>query len=107
MTEATREINGIQITTVRGVELTTADWFARKNLLNPINGDSVLAILKETDKAIYAIYGNKFGRKKTMWIPKSVLNEVKANYEDFWSYVITSDWNTAMNEIRLEAKMWR
>lgn len=105
MTKATREINGIQITTVKGLELRTADWFARKNMLN-ISGDSVLAIIKETEKAIYAIYGNMFGTKKTMWIPKSVLKK-EEKYEDFWGYVITADWNTAMDEIRLEADMWR
>ena len=48
-----------------------------------------------------------FGAKKSMWIPKSVLKEEEANYEDYWSYVITADWQTAMNEIKLEASMWR
>ena len=105
MTKATREVNGVEITTVRGIMLKTLDWFATKNLLNPLNGDSILAIIKETDRAIYAIYGNKFGRKKTIWIPKSVLKECEM-YDDYWSYVITSDWETAMNEIRLEARQW-
>ena len=105
MTKATTTVNGIEVTLVRGISLKTADWFARKNANK--QGDSVLAILKESDRAIYAIYGNMFGNKKSMWIPKSVLKEETAEYEDFWGYVETSDWQTAMNEIKNEASMWR
>lgn len=105
-TMATRKIDGVEITTVRGVELRTADWFRRKNAVNALCDDSVLAIIKETEKAIYAIYGNKFGARRTIWIPKSALKEVEANYEDFWGYVITSSWETAVDEIKLEASMW-
>lgn len=99
--------NGIELKTVEGVFLRTAPWFARKNMVNPIQGDEVLAIIKETEKAVYAIYGNKFGSKKTIWIPKSALVEEPAFYDEYWSYVITSDWNLAMNEIKLEAGTWR
>lgn len=106
MTKATANRNGIEITLVRGIELTTADWFARKNRVSD-SGDRVLAIVKETEKAVYAIYGSLCGAKKSMWIPKSVLREEEANYEEYWSYVITADWQTAMNEIKLEASMWR
>lgn len=106
MTKATTTVNGIEITIVRGISLQTADWFARKNRVSQY-GDRILAILKETEKAVYAIYGNICGVRKTMWIPKSVIREEKAQYEDFWSHVVTSDWGTAMAEINLEASMWR
>ena len=105
-TTATTKINGIEVTTVRGIKSFVSDWFAGKNGI-AVENHRVLAILKETEKAVYAIYGNKFGEKKTLWIPKSLIVEEPANYDDYWSYVVTGDWNTAMNEIKLEASMWR
>ena len=55
---------------IMDTRMNIAEWFARKNELG---GTSVYVILKETEKAVYAICGNMFGRMKTTWIPKSLI----------------------------------
>ena len=61
-----------------GKSITVKEWFANKianEVGRNINMCDVFGILKETEKAVYAMVslGNK--SRKTMWIPKSVLIE--------------------------------
>lgn len=57
---------------------TVKDWFANK-IANEIKMNismcDVFAVLKETEKAVYAMLNLGCDRKKTMWVPKSVLVE--------------------------------
>lgn len=54
------------------------DWFANK-IANEIRMDiemcTVFAILKETEKAVYAMLNLGTNERRCMWIPKSVLVE--------------------------------
>lgn len=57
---------------------TVKDWFANKianEIKMNINMCDVFAVLKETEKAVYAMLNLGCDRKKTMWVPKSVLVE--------------------------------
>lgn len=60
------------------------DWFANK-VANEIKRNiymcDVFAILKETDKAVYAMLNLGTDLKKTMWIPKSVLIESEVGFD--------------------------
>lgn len=86
-------------------EIKIADWFAQKNDIDMgLFGADVYAILKETEKAIYAIVGNMFGRVKTTWIPKSVLSYKEASSSTFC--IAGCEWKEAMELIRSEARMW-
>ena len=58
--------------------LTVKDWFANKvanELGKNITMCDVFAILKETEKAVYAMLNVGCYQRKTMWIPKSMLVE--------------------------------
>lgn len=58
--------------------ITVKDWFANKvanELGKNITMCDVFAILKETEKAVYAMLNVGCYQRKTMWIPKSVLVE--------------------------------
>lgn len=48
------------------------DWFAAKNDLG--NGN-IVAVIKETEKAVYALVWTSFNNRKTCWIPKSCILE--------------------------------
>ncbi len=47
------------------------DWFAAKNDLG--NGQ-IVAIIKESEKAVYALVWTSFNNRKTTWIPKSCID---------------------------------
>lgn len=75
-----------------GKSYTVKDWFASKvaqEVKKNIFCCDVFAVLKETDKAVYAMLNLGCDSRKTMWVPKSVLieNEVgetetgSVNYE--------------------------
>lgn len=91
-------------TIIKGTEKAVPDWFIKKNGLHD---GHILAILKETEKAVYAIWGDKFGAKKTTWIPKSIIKDFSTCYSDQWGYLISDNWEEAMTEIRIEANSWR
>ena len=59
-----------------GISYTVKDWFANK-IANEVRRNimmcDVFCILKETDKAIYAVLNCGYKCRKTTWIPKSVL----------------------------------
>lgn len=62
---------------------TVKDWFANK-VANEVGKNiticEVFAILKETEKAVYAMLNLGCDSRKTMWVPKSVLVEIESNY---------------------------
>ena len=61
------------------------DWFANKvanEVHRNINMCDVFAILKETEKAVYAVLNLGCEFHKTMWIPKSVLIENEVGTDD-------------------------
>ena len=60
-----------------GKNLTVKDWFGRKKMAE-CGFDScwcfqIWAVLKETEKAVYAMVNFGIGKVRTFWIPKSVL----------------------------------
>ena len=66
------------MTVKTGKSYSVKDWFANKvanELGRNISMCDVFAILKETEKAVYAMLNLGTFSKKTMWIPKSVLIE--------------------------------
>lgn len=61
-----------------GKSITVKDWFANKvaqEARRNINMCDVFGIIKESEKAVYAMLNLGCRSKKTMWIPKSVLIE--------------------------------
>ena len=61
-----------------GISFTVKDWFANKvaqEVKMNINMCDVFGILKESEKAVYAVLNLGCRKHKTMWIPKSVLIE--------------------------------
>ncbi len=62
------------------------DWFAAKNDLG--NGQ-IVAIIKETEKAIYALVWTSFNNRKTTWIPKSCIES--RDEEDVYKQTIIAD----------------
>lgn len=90
-----------------GKSYTVKEWFATK-IANEakmnISACDVFAIIKETDKAVYALLNIGHGHCKTTWIPKSALVErevymnpfKEANYETY----IASDYKEALNNFR-------
>lgn len=82
---------------------TVKDWFANKianEVQKNISMCDVFCILRETEKAVYAIMnlGTNFAR--TMWVPKSVLVEIDSDRET----LTLSDYNEAMSRFYA---MWR
>ena len=82
---------------------TVKEWFANKianEVRRNISMCEVFCILKETDKAVYAIMnlGTNFAR--TMWVPKSVLVENDKDHET----LRISDYNEAMSRFYA---MWK
>lgn len=66
------------MTVKKGKSYTVKEWFANKvaeEVKQNITDCDVFAVIKETEKAVYAMLYIGFERKKTMWIPKSVLVE--------------------------------
>ena len=69
-----------------GKSYTVKDWFANKvanEVKMNISACDLFAILKESEKAVYAMLDLGHGKKKTMWIPKSVLVEREVSEEAF------------------------
>lgn len=82
---------------------TVKEWFANK-IANEVRRNilicEVFCILKETEKAVYAIMNLGTNFSRTMWVPKSVLVENENGHET----LRIADYNEAMS--RLHA-MWR
>lgn len=79
--------------------LTVKDWFAEKiakDLSRKIDMCDVFAILKETDKAVYAMLNIGVYLRKTMWIPKSVLIEEDPAEHGDNRVIYTDDYDLAV-----------
>ena len=84
------------------MKYTVKDWFLNKianELHRTITSFGIFAILKEADKAVYAMCSISADKSKTMWIPKSVLEET--NLGQAVRYI--EDYNEALKEFHA---MW-
>lgn len=69
-----------------GKNYSVKEWFANKvaqEVKRNINMCDVFGILKETEKAIYAVLNLGTNFSKIMWIPKSVLVDSESAYETY------------------------
>ena len=79
--------------------ITTKDRFANKianELGKNITMCYVFAILKETEKAVYAMLNVGCYQHKTMWIPKSVLVEEDVPDDSNHKVIYTDDYDRAV-----------
>jgi len=79
---------------------TVKDWFANKvarDVHRNIFMCDVFCILKETDKAVYAMLNLGTNFHKTMWVPKSVLVSKENGHET----LRISDYDEALFEFKL------
>lgn len=79
--------------------ITVKDWFANKaanELGKNITMCDVFAILKETEKAVYAMLNVGCYQRKTMWIPKSVLVEENPAEHGDNRVIYTDDYDLAV-----------
>lgn len=78
------------------------DWFANK-LANEIKHNicsaDIFAILKETEKAVYAMISLSANRSKCVWIPKSCIEKSEGSI-DFRTRT-NIDYDAALNEFHL------
>lgn len=75
---------------------TVKDWFANKvanEVKRNISMCDVFCIIKETEKAVYAMLNLGTNMSKTMWVPKSVLVEKEGGAET----LMVSDYNEAVS----------
>ena len=84
-----------------GKSITVKTWFANKvaqELKRNINMCDVFGILKETEKAYYAVLNVGCHSSKTMWIPKSVVIEnEKSDYHETMRF---DSYDEAIEEFR-------
>lgn len=65
---------------------TVKEWFANKvanEVRENIHMCEVFSILKQTEKAVYAMLNLGTDKRKTMWVPKSVLVEYEVGNDEF------------------------
>ena len=81
-----------------GKAYTVKEWFANK-LANEIGRNitacDIFAVLKETEKAAYCLVSIGGGRRKTTWIPKSVIIEYNDEYGGI-NVTFEEDYETAV-----------
>ena len=80
------------------------DWFANKvanEVRRNISMCDVFCILKETEKAVYAVLNLGWNSSKTMWVPKSVLVEFPVGNDStgkhHYETLRISDYNEALD----------
>ncbi len=88
------------------------DWFCsklgRENNFDLMNG-WVIAILKETEKAVYAMVHISGRFKKCFWIPKSCLEVTEIGYDDGLNHpetLISDDYNAVCEAFRNYCHYW-
>ena len=91
----------------KGKSYTVKDWFGNKvanEVKHNIMACDLFAILKETEKAVYAMLYIGCGHKKCMWVPKSVLvmNEVGYGDNGFYNHetLFIEDYEKAVEEFK-------
>lgn len=94
----------------KGKSYSVKDWFANKvanEVQRNITMCDVFAIMKETEKAVYAMLNLGCDFRKCMWIPKSVLVENEVGESPNGSYnhetLFIEDYDTAVAEFKA---MW-
>ena len=87
------------MTRMENKEITVKDCFANKvanELGRNITMCYVFAILKETEKAVYAMLNVGCYQRKTMWISKSVLVEEDVPDDSNHKVIYTDDYDKAV-----------
>lgn len=90
-----------------GKSYTVKEWFADK-IANELEKDiymcDVFAILKETEKAVYAMLNLGPNSRKCMWVPKSVLIANEVGYDETGAYnhetLFIEDYNEAVEAFK-------
>ena len=98
----------------KGLAYEVKDWFADKvanEVKRNINRCSVFAIMKETEKAVYAMLDLGADFRKCMWVPKSVLVEYVPGEQEngFYKYetIFEEDYNTCVEKLKNHWDMFR
>lgn len=88
---------------------TVKEWFANKianEVACNISMCDVFAILKESDKAVYAILNLGAMKRKTTWVPKSVLIEREVGEQEDGSFayetILEPDYEKAVAMFRAD-----
>lgn len=95
------------------VSYTVKDWFANKvanEVKKNISMCEVFAIVKETEKAVYAMLNLGTDFHKTMWVPKSVLieNEIGEDANGFFHHeTIVADYDEALEAFKAHWNMYK
>lgn len=95
------------MTITKGKSYEVKTWLANKiaqEIKKNISMCRVFAVLKETEKAVYAMLNLGVGLSKTTWIPKSALVEHEAGEDPatlayHYEVMIEEDYNTAKEEL--------
>ena len=90
------------------------EWFADK-VANEVKMNikmcDVFAVLRETDKAVYAMLNIGADKRKCMWVPKSVLVEYVPGEQEngFYKYetIFEEDYNTCVEKLKNHWDMFR
>lgn len=98
----------------KGKSYTVKDWFGNKvanEVQRNITMCDVFAILKETEKAVYAMLNLGCDFRKCMWVPKSVLVENEVGKTEIGTYnyetLFIEDYDTAVEEFKSFWKMFK
>ena len=91
----------------KGLAYEVKDWFAdkvAKEVGHNIHGCRVFSIMKETEKAIYAMLDLGIDCRKCMWVPKSVLVTYIPGEQENGMYkrekIFESDYNTCVEKLK-------
>lgn len=77
------------------------DWFAAKNDLG--NGQ-IVAIIKESEKAVYALVWTSFNNRKTTWIPKSCIDTREE--QDIMKQTVIAEYEEAVERLADLRRYW-
>ena len=95
------------VSLVKGKSYTVKNWFANKvanEAKKNISMCDVFAILKETEKAVYAMLNLGCDSRKCMWVPKSVLEvaEVGLDAAEIMHHetIFEEDYNKCVEEFQ-------
>lgn len=98
----------------KGKAYVVKDWFANKianEIGRNINMCDIFAVLKETEKAVYAMLNLGCDFRKCTWIPKSALIEKEVGYDEFERYnyetLFIEDYEKAVKEFKMHWDMFR
>jgi hypothetical protein len=91
----------------KGLAYEVKDWFADKvaqEVSHNIHGCRVFSIMKETEKAVYAMLDLGIDHRKCMWVPKSVLVTYVPGEQENGMYkretIFESDYDTCVEKLK-------